>query len=104
MITVDAPANATRIIYPTGVAATDTANIQNAHDALPAAGGEILLAAGTFVVTGGGITVSNPCRIRGMGCSGGPTSAAAGYTDTAITIIQCASATLNAITVTANTV
>lgn len=87
------------MIQPTGVAATDTAAIQAAHDNLPSSGGDIRLAPGVFTVTQGGVnfTKSN-VRLCGSGSGGSPTSTAGGYTDAGgITTIQCDSTTGNAI-------
>jgi hypothetical protein len=88
------------IIAATGVAATDNAAIQAAHDALPAAGGDIRLGAGTFVITG--LSITKPTRLRGAGTTNGPISVAFGNSAAGLTIIQCASATANAITITAD--
>lgn len=88
------------IIPATGVAATDTAAIQAAHDALPSTGGDIRLGPGTYAITA--LTISKPVRFQGVGPSNGPLSAAVGNSATSLTKITCASATDNAITVTAD--
>lgn len=98
-----AATNFSGAIKPTGVAATDTANIQAVHDALPATGGEIRLGAGTFVLTAAGITLTKRVKFVGVGKSGGPISVAGGYaTDQSITRIEYPFGTGNAITVSAN--
>lgn len=52
---------------PTGVAATDAANIQAAHDALPATGGYLQLQTGVYALGTTGLTLSKPVRFVGMG-------------------------------------
>ena len=44
----------------TGVGATDRANVQAAHDALPSTGGKIVLGNGTYVFDATGVTFSKP--------------------------------------------
>jgi hypothetical protein len=48
------------VAAPTGVAATDSANIQGAHDALPSTGGEIRLRRGTYALGTTSINISKP--------------------------------------------
>lgn len=50
---------------PTGVVATDTANIQAAHDALPTTGGHLILPPGTYELTT--VNITKPVRIMGAG-------------------------------------
>lgn len=57
------------IAAPTGVAATDTAAIQAAHDALPNTGGEIRLQAGVYFLTAAGVTITKTVRLVGTGPS-----------------------------------
>lgn len=86
----------------TGVAATDTAAFVAAHDALPAGGGVITLDAGPYLVNPDVITFSKPVHIIGQGGSGGATSTAGGYTESALTTIRCASPTGTVFNVTAH--
>ena len=51
---------------PTGVGATDTATIADALAALPAAGGQVILQQGTYVITTGLVVPAN-CQLRGQG-------------------------------------
>jgi hypothetical protein len=82
------------IAAPTGSAATDTANIQAAHDALPASGGEIRLQAGVYFLTATGVTFSKRVKLVGVG---GPTNDTQGFT-----VLYSSSATATAVTVTAD--
>jgi parallel beta-helix repeat protein len=86
-----------KVTAPTGVAATDTAAIIAAHDALPAAGGEIRLQPGRYVVTADAITFTKAVHL--VGCGGSMQSKADG-TPNAATVIECSSATGVAINVT----
>lgn len=91
------------VIQPTGVAATDTAALQAAHDALPANGGEIKLGAGTFLLSATGLSFTKSVKMVGQGKSGGAVSVAGGYNvDKSITRIEYPFGTGNAISVAAN--
>lgn len=90
-------------IAPTGVAATDTAAIQAAHDALPSLGGEIRLTGGVYSLLASGLSFTKPVKLRGVGKSAGAVSVPANYpADTAITRIEYSSTTGTAITVSSN--
>lgn len=52
---------------PTGVAATDTAAIQAAHDALPTRGGKILVPSGDELLTAAGLTFAKRVVLIGTG-------------------------------------
>lgn len=52
---------------PTGVSATDTANIQAALNLVPASGAEVRLQWGVYAVNSGGLTCANPVTIVGAG-------------------------------------
>lgn len=56
-----------RVPDPTGVAATDAAAIQAAHDALPATGGRITLGTGTYNLGTTTVTLSKPVIMEGCG-------------------------------------
>lgn len=80
------------VAAPTGSAATDTANIQAAHTALPATGGTIQLQAGAYSLNSTGLTFTKQVRMVGTGGWG---SGGAG------TALLCSSTTATAITCTA---
>lgn len=97
----------------TGVAATDTANIQAAYNAVPATGGTVVYGAGTYVTTGA-ITITYPTRSVGCGSSdayaatnlntgvnGTQPAVYANESEIAATIITCTSGTANLFTVNA---
>lgn len=86
----------------TGIAATDTATFMAAHDALPAGGGVITLDAGPYLFNPDTIVISKAVHIVGQGASGGATSTAGGYTESALTTVRCASPTGIVFNVTAN--
>lgn len=56
---------------PTGVAATDTANLQAFHNALPAKGGVIRLAAGDYAINVNSLVITKPVKITGAGAGYG---------------------------------
>lgn len=45
----------------------DTSALQASLDAIPAVGGKIIIPAGTYLITGAGLTVSKPTTIQGAG-------------------------------------
>jgi len=59
-----------KYVASTGVAATDTAAIQAAHDAFPAGGGTILLDSGPYAITADTVNFTKPTHLIGMGPSG----------------------------------
>lgn len=77
-------------LVATGTAATDTAAIQAAHDALPSTGGVIQLGAGNFALTSTGLTFTKPVHLRGAGAgtyeSGGTRLQLNSTTATALTL------------------
>lgn len=78
------------VAAPTGVAATDTAAIQAAHDALPSGGGMVMLQGGIYALTATGVTFTKKTYLKGLG---------AGNLDTtAQTLLFCNSTTATAIT------
>lgn len=84
----------------TGVAATDTAALQAAHDSFSANGGTIGLDAGPYVLTGGSLNFTKPVHLLGTGPNGPPPTA-----DLFLpigSVMQCASTTANAITINAD--
>lgn len=52
---------------PTGVSATDTANIQAVLDSVPAEGAKVVFQAGTYAVNAGGLTCNKPVHLTGAG-------------------------------------
>ena len=56
---------------PTGVAATDTANLQAFHDALPIKGGVIRLSAGDYAINVNSLVITKPVKITGAGAGYG---------------------------------
>lgn len=58
------------VALPTGVANTDTANIQAAHDGLGSHGGWVVLGPGTYVLNSTGLAFSKPIRLTGNGGGG----------------------------------
>ena len=100
---VAAEAGGTTIDVPsTGIAATDTAALQAAHDALGAEGGIIRLDAGPYALTGGGLTFDRPVRLVGtLGPNGANQATGDSYLTTG-TVITCASSSAAAITVDAD--
>ena len=79
---------------PTGVAATDTAAIQAAHDALPVGGGIIQLRAGAYAVSS--LTFTKPVTLLGLG--GSLLGDGALSPIRAVTTIICDSATADCLT------
>ncbi len=63
------------VAAPTGVAATDTASIQAAYDAVSVFGGTVVFPAGVYI-TNGGITVPRPTKTIGSGSSDGYSASA----------------------------
>ncbi|HAM34563.1 MAG TPA: hypothetical protein DEB40_03370 [Elusimicrobia bacterium] len=58
------------VAAPTGVAATDTTNIQNAVNSLPASGGSVILREGNYVLNGNiTLPASKPLNFMGQGKS-----------------------------------
>lgn len=55
------------VIPPTGIAASDTANIQALHDVMPSTGGTIRLREGDYAITADALTLTKPCRLVGNG-------------------------------------
>jgi hypothetical protein len=99
--TVASSTYVSKVAPPTGVSATDTANITAAIAALPATGGELRFPAGTYVTTGG-FTIAVPVTVIGVGMAGlgngqGSGSLSAG------TEITCTSQTADLFTITAPT-
>jgi hypothetical protein len=82
------------IAAPTGSPATDTANIQAAHDALPAAGGEIRSPGGVYFLTPTGVNFTKRIKFLGLGPSTNDTQG--------FTVLYSSSATATGITVTAD--
>lgn len=91
-----------RVPAPTGNETTDSAAIQAAHDALPSYGGEIVLAAGAYGLSG--VTFTKPVTLTGKGM-GDPYAGRQGSSDTnhrnarGITSLLVSSATIDALTV-----
>lgn len=86
----------------TGVAATDTANLQAIFDAVPAAGGAVYIPAGTYV-TNAKITIATKCRIFGDGSSDGyspkTSGAYANQGNVGSTVISCSNGAIDCFSV-----
>jgi hypothetical protein len=93
--------SAAKYVASTGVAATDTAALQAAHDALPSTGGSIYLDAGPYVLTAGSVNFTKPIHLIGSGPSGANVANGSSYLAIG-SQIQCASATGVAIAVNAD--
>jgi hypothetical protein len=63
----------------------DTAAIQAAHDALPAAGGRMYAPAGTYLLSGAGVTLSKPVVVHGAGSGENGAGGATTFTYTGTT-------------------
>lgn len=88
-------------VASTGLAGADTAALQAAHDAFGSNGGMIALDQGPYVLTGGGVNFTKPIHLLGTGPYGPNAAAGASYLTTG-SVIDCASASLNALTVNAD--
>lgn len=85
-------AQGTTYVPSTNVAATDTAAIQAAHDALPSTGGTILLDAGPYAITAGTIAFTKPIHLVGSGPNGSNASTGAFFNGIG-TLLTCSSST-----------